>query len=247
MFGGRLKRTSRDRESGLVFQWRLPVSNHWRFMGAFLVVSLITAGLAASVRVRVGGGSIRQAERRGSLILVPQGEEWNALHMLAMEAGPMPRRDDAADSPAIQSLIRGSLVAASAPGFRYQPALRPVGVEVPVSLGPGEKSPGVLPPLPVPAPPSSNPPLPHPARPVVLAANGLRAVAPETEAPADLASGNRYLLGYDPEGRVFRVTTLFSQKDEKSGAAAEAWLRQLRVEGGSKQGGWTAVEISSGS
>ena len=247
MFAGRLKRTSRDRESGLVFQWRLPVSNHWRFISAFCLVGLITAGLAASVRVRVGGGSVRQPERRGALILVPRGEEWNALQMIALEAGPMPRRDDAVDSPEIKSLIDGGLAAASAPGFRYQPTLRPVGVEVQDLSGPGGTSPGVLPPLPVPEPPSMLPPLPQPARPVVLASGSLRVVTPASDAPADLAAGNRYLLNYDEKGRVTRVTPLSSPKDDKGGAGAEAWLRELRIEGGARQGGWTAVEISSGS
>ena len=247
MFAGRSKRTHRDRESGLVFQWRLPVSNHLRLISAFCVVALITAGLAASVRVRVGASSVRHPERRGSLILVPGGDEWKTLQVLAMEAGPMPRRADPAAAPAVKSIIDASLASASAPGYRYQPSLRPVGVEVQDSLDPGMESPGVLPPLPLPTPPSPNPPLPDPARPVVLATGGLRVLLPETEAPAGLAGGNRYLLGYDGSGRVIRVTTLFSQKTGNGGPEAEAWLRQLKIEGGAKQGGWTAVEISSGS
>lgn len=247
MFVGRLKRTSRDRESGLVFQWRLPVSNHLRLISAFCVVALITAGLAASVRVRVGASSVRHPERRGSLILVPRGDEWKALQVLAMEAGPMPKRDDPAKAPVVKSIIDASLASVSAPGYRYQPSLRPVGVEAQDPLGTGKESPGVLPPLPVPASPSPNPPLPDPARPVILASGGLRVLLPESEAPAGLAGGNRYLLAYDGSGRVIRVTTLFSQKIGNGGPEAMTWLRQLKIEGGAKQGGWTAVEISSGS
>lgn len=246
MFAGRSKRASRDRESGLVFQWRLPVGNHLRLIGAFCVVTLMTAGLAASVRVRIAG-SIRQPERRGSLILVPRGEEWNALQVLALEAGPMPRRDDPAKAPAIQSLVEASLASASAPGYDYQPSFRPVRVEVQDPPGPEGTSPGTLPPLPLPAPPSRNPPLSAPAKPVVLAAGGLHVVVPEARPPAGLAGGNRYLLNYDDSGRVTRVTTLFSRKTGDSGAEVEIWLRQVKIEGGAKQGGWTAVEISSGS
>jgi hypothetical protein len=246
MFGLRTKRTKRDRQSGLVFQWRLPVSSHLGFLTAVGVVALISAGLAAAVRVRVGGPP-RQPERRGALVLVPQGAEWRALEMLALEAGPMPRREDPAGEPAAAGLLARTTAAATPPGYSYQPRLRPVPVDMPVAevasaAGP---LPGVLPPLPPPQEPSQNPPRPDPPRPLVLTTGGIRAIPPADASPAGPARGNRYLLAYDEAGRVTRVTTLFT-----SGAAAderaELWLRQVRLEGGAKTGGWTAVEISSG-
>ena len=246
MFLGRSKRTNRDRESGLVFQWRLPISNHLRFISAFVLVSLITAGLAASVRVRVGG-SIRQPQRRGSLVLVPRGDDWKALQMLAMEAGPMPLRDDPSGDPAVKSLIDASMASASSPGYRYQPSLSPVTVEIPHAASAEKGSPGLLPPLPEPELPSRNPPLADSLRAVLLASDGLHVLMPGTVAPAGMARGNRYLLAYDGSGRVTRITTLFSAKAGNGGAEAEAWLRQLKIEGGAKEGGWAAVEISSGS
>jgi hypothetical protein len=252
MFLGRIKRTSRDRESGLVFQWRLPVSSRFRFISAFGVVALLTAGLAASVRVRVGG-SVRQPERRGSLVLVPRGEEWRSLEMLALEAGPIPLPADPLSNPAVSARINSSVSAASAPGYRYHPFLRPVPVEVPAVADVTTLSSGLLPPLPVPEEPAKRPPPPDSFRPVVLASRGIRAEIPESAAPAGVAPGNRYMLAYDGSGRVFQVTTLFSkptkagvEADAKAKAEAEAWLRQLRIEGGTKEGGWTAVEISSG-
>ena len=246
MFNLRHKRTTRDRESGLVFQWRLPVGNTVRFLMAIGVVSLITAGLAATVRVRVGSVS-RQPERRGSMVLVPQGKEWQALEILALEAGPMPRRADPVDDPAVKGLIAQSMAAARLPGYRYEPELRPVTIEIPMAATAEEKaSLGVLPPLPVPEPPSQNPPLPDPSRPLVLSSGGVRAMAPATVPPASLARGNRYLLGYDAHGRVTRVTTLFSAEPTADGDV-EQWLRQVTIEGGDKKGGWTAVEIASGS
>jgi hypothetical protein len=246
MFNLRHKRTTRDRERGLVFQWRLPVGNTMRFLMALGVVSLITAGLAASVRVRVGNVS-RQPERRGSMVLVPQGKDWEALEILALEAGPMPRRSDPAGDPEVKSLIDASMVKARPPGYRYEPQLRPVHVEIPIAAGKDEKaSIGVLPPLPVPEPPSQNPPLPDPARPLVLSDEGVHAVPPATVPPASLARGNRYLLGYDANGRVTRVTTLFSAAPAADDEV-EQWLRQVTIEGGDKKGGWTAVEIASGS
>lgn len=247
MFNLRHKRTTRDRESGLVFQWRLPVGNTVRVLLAIGVVALITAGLAASVRVRVGSVS-RQPERRGSLILVPQGKDWQALEMLALEAGPIPRREDPALDPAVKAILDLGRAAATPPGYRYDPKLQPVTVNIPAKATPAaEKTPlGVLPPLPVPEPPSQNPPLPDPSRPLVLSSGGLRAIAPAAMPPASLARGNRYLLGYDANGRVTRVTTLFSAEPAADGIG-EQWLRQVIIEGGAKDGGWTAVEISSGS
>jgi len=247
MFNLRHKRTTRDRESGLVFQWRLPVGNTVRFLLALGIVGGVTAGLAASVRVRVGSVS-RQPERRGTMILVPQGKEWQALEIMALEAGPMPRRSDPAGDEAVQGLIDQSMAKARPPGYLYEPELRPVNVEIPVAAVKDVKaSPGVLPPLPVPEPPSQNPPLPDPARPVVLSSEGVRAVAPAAVPPASLSRGNRYLLGYDANGRVTRVTTLFSAEPAADDESVEQWLRQVTVEGGEKAGGWTAVEIASGS
>jgi hypothetical protein len=247
MFNLRHKRTTRDRQSGLVFQWRLPVGNTVRFLLALGIVGLVTAGLAASVRVRVGSVS-RQPERRGTMILVPQGKEWQALEMLALEAGPMPRRSDPAGDEAVKGLIDQSMAKARPPGYRYEPELRPVTVEIPIAAAKDEKSsPGVLPPLPVSEPPSQNPPLPDPARPVILSSEGVHALAPAAVPPASLARGNRYLLGYDANGRVTRVTTLFSAEPAADDESVEQWLRQVTIEGGDKGGGWTAVEIASGS
>ena len=247
MFGLRTKRTIRDRQSGLVFQWRLPVSSHFSFLAAIGVVGLISAGLAAAVRVRVGGPP-RLPERRGSLILVPQGDEWQALQIMAMEAGPMPRRESPANDPSVLALIADEMAAASAPGYSYQPRLRPVTVKVPPieQTSDSKSSPGVLPPLPKLQEPSQNPPLPDPSRPLVLAKGGLKATAPDVLAPASLARGNRYLLAYDADGRVTRVTTLYAA-EPATDDSAELWLRQVILEGGTKDGGWTAVEISSGS
>ena len=246
MFNLRHKRTTRDRESGLVFQWRLPVGHSVRFMLAFGLVALIAAGLAASVRVRVGSVS-RQPERRGTLVLVPHGKEWQALEIMALEAGPMPRRPDPVNDPVVKSLIDQSIAKAHPPGYRYEPKLRPVAIEIPTAAVKEEGATiGVLPPLPVPDPPSQNPPLPDPARPLVLSSGGVRAMVPATVAPASLVRGNRYLLGYDANGHVTRVTTL-SSAGPVADDGAELWLRQVTIEGGEKGGGWTAVEISSGS
>lgn len=247
MFKLRHKRANRDRQSGLVFQWRLPVSSHLGFFAAIGVVGLIGVGLATVVRVRVGGPP-RLPERRGSLILVPQGKDWRALEMLALEAGPMPRRDDPSDDPVVRDLVARNMDAAAPPGYTYQPQLRAVLIEVPAVNAPVRAGgvPGVLPPLPRPRDPTQGPPPPDPSRPLVLASGGIHATAPSALAPAGLARGNRYLLGYDAAGRVNRVITLFAA-EPSADDSAESWLRQVAIEGGAETGGWTAVEIAGGS
>jgi hypothetical protein len=248
MFGSRSKRTHRDRESGLVFQWRLPVGNSLSFCAAIALVALITAGLAATVRVRIGG-SVHRAEHRGSLILVPHSDEWLGLEMMAMEEGPIPLREEPSNDPAVKSLIQAGMADASPPGYRYQPQFHPVPVKMsaPSAASDFSSSPGLLPPLPELEPPAQNPPLPDPSRPVILTSGRLRATAPEEMPPAGLMRGNRYLLGYGPNGRVDRVTTLFTATPGTDGSAAEAWLRKVKIEDGVADGGWTAAEISSGS
>lgn len=247
MFNLRQKRTTRDRESGLVFQWRIPVGSHLGFLTAIGLIALLSAGLAAVVRVRVGGPP-RQPERRGSLILVPQGGERRALEILALEAGPMPRREDPVYDPAVQDVIAKGTAAASKPGYTYQPRLRPVEVGIPAIEGPGlpKLAVGVLPPLPPPQEPAQNLPLPDPSRPLFLSRAGLEALLPAEPPPASLARGDRYLLGYDAAGRVTRAIPLFTAAPAADDAG-ELWLRRLVIQRGSKDGGWTAVEISSGS
>jgi hypothetical protein len=249
MFGLRSKRTTRDRRIGLVFQWRLPVSSRMTFLSAIALVALLSAGLAATVRVRVGGGGARHPERRGSLVIVPQGDDWQFLRILALEAGPFPAREDPSRDPAVVALVRESMAAADIPGYRYQPVFQHIPVAEPASpsLIAGQTVPVDLPPLPEPeAPPADA--LPRTAlKPVVLAADGLRALPPAAPPPAGVVQGNRYLLGYDPAGRVLRVITISgSQEAAADTAAVESWLRQIAIEGGEKSGGWAAVEISDG-
>ncbi len=250
MFGLRTKRTTRDRRMGLVFQWRLPVGNHMSFISAIALVALLSIGLAATVRVRVGGAAPRHPERRGSLIVVPQGPEWQALLTMAQEAGPFPVREDPSKDSAVAALVREASSAANVPGYRYLPSFQPIPLAAPDSAQlAGEKVvPGDLPRLPDPEPPPAAAVPGAALRPVVLAGNGLRAVAPAGAPPAGTLQGNRYLLAYDSAGRIHRVTTVFSPQEAPGGnPAVEAWLRQVTIEGGDNTGGWVAVEISGGS
>lgn len=256
MFGLRHKRTTRDRSHGLVFQWRLPVGNSMSFCTAILVVVLITAGLAASVRVRVGANTVpRHAERRGTMIVVPPGPEWDALRTAAAEAGPFPVREDPTQDPAVAELIRQGMAAATPAGYLYQPQFQRVDLAIPSPAAETTEniSPGLLPPLPeMDSPTPAAPVAQAPGLvPLVLATNGPRAKAPDAAPPAGAPLGNRYLLFYDAEGRVTRITPFFSvaadPANQAAPAATEAWLRGTLIEGGEKSGGCVAVEISSAS
>jgi hypothetical protein len=84
--------------------------------------------------------------------------------------------------------------------------------------------------------------------PLVLAAKGPKAKAPEGAPPAGALQGNRYLLFYDAEGRVSRVITIFCPPEGQAEAAGtETWLRRTLIEGGEKSGGTVVVELSSSS
>lgn len=250
MFGLRHKRTTRDRSHGLVFQWRLPVGNSMGFCMAILVVVPISVGLAASVRVRIGGGAPRHAERRGTLVVVPSTPEWDALRTMAEEAGPFPVREDPTLNPAVAELIHQGMSTATPPGYLYQPKYQAVELAIPnpAAETTDKLSLGVLPSLPE----AEAPVLPDPATPapgvvpLVLAASGPKAKAPEGAPPAGALQGNRYLLFYDAEGRVTRVTTVFCPPEGAADAAAtEVWLRKTLIEGGVKAGGCVVVEISN--
>ncbi len=250
MFGSRHKRTTRDRSHGLVFQWRLPVGNTMSFCAAILVVSLITAGLAASVRVRMStAGQAHHGERRGTLIVVPSTPEWDSLRTMAAEAGPFPVREDPSRDPAVVELIRERLAAATPPGYRYDPSYQKVDLSIPnpAAESAARISRGTLPPLPeMDAPAPLDPAAPGVGL-VVLAANGPQAQAPDGAAPAGALPGNRYLLFYAAEGRVTRATTVFCAPEAQADATAtELWLRRGLIQGGEKDGGCVAVEISSG-
>lgn len=243
----RNKRTQRDRKSGLIFPWRMPDGSTTALLLAAGVVAAVSAGLAAGVRVSVGEFS-QQQERRGTLVLVPSGEGWGELETLAREAGPMPLRPDPAHDPAIRGMLHDELAATVPPGYRYEPSLRSVTVGGEGGEVLASAVSGILPPLPIPDPPSAKPGQPDLIQLLVLSSGLLRASVPNGDPPTSLVRGNRYLLEYDPRGHVLRVILLSSTAEQLTGSdEAGDWLRRVVIEGGAKTGGWTSVEIAGGS
>ncbi len=234
MFGLRHKRTTRDRQSGLLFAWRLPVGDNLRLCTAVAVVALIATGLAAAVRVRIGEGG-RPLDRRASVVIVPDGSEWKALRMQALEAGPFPARVRLAEDSAFLASLTAGLKDSLTPGVEYRPEWR----EIPdTAAAPLPVASPMLPPLPALQPqPAADPVAPTP--PLIIPFGGSGIVeAPESPPPA-IAGRSRYLLSYQANGRILQVIGLDAEADDEAGA----WLRRARIAGGDKNGGWIAVEV----
>ncbi len=233
MFGLRHKRTTRDRQSGLLFAWRLPVGDSLRLCTAVAVVALIATGFAAAVRVRIGEGA-RPLDRRASVVIVPDGGEWKAMRMQALEAGPFPARIRLAEDSAFLASLTAGLRDSFTPGVEYRPEWR----EIPdIAAAPPPVVSPVLPPLPALEPqPAADPVAPTP--PLIVLLGGATVEAPEIPPPA-IAARSRHLLSYHPDGRILQVVGLDAEADDAVGS----WLRRARIVGGDKNGGWIAVEV----
>lgn len=237
MIPGRTRRERRDRESGLIFGWRLPLGSNVWLLASIAIVGVLAVGLATTVRVHIGG-TMRLPERRASLVLVPSNSpDWQSLRRQALEAGPFPARIELANEAAVHRILREAQTKLP-PATVYEPAWR----EIPVTLGDREIPAMMLPPLPAPEIPPAGPPAPPPP-PGVVALQGGASVTPVGAPPAGLLRSQRWLLGYDGNGRVNRVIDL-SPAGERPRPSAEAWLLGATVGGGQREGGWLAVEMA---
>lgn len=243
MFRGRRQLQRRDVESGLTFDWRVPVSNTGSLVLAVLLVAVVAVALATTVRVRIAGEGRAESEP-GTLVLVPGGPGADRLERRAIEAGPYPLRWNPAADPEYVGLRRQALRTATDGGVPYQP--QPV-LDEPAA---GEATPepwfqgAVLPSLPAIQPPVG----PAGPREVMLGARVLdlgqglgfsHAALPLAAAVAGEAIGARYLLEYDQDGRVLDVVALGTRKRR---AVVSDWLTRGRVTGNPGEGGWLSVE-----
>lgn len=243
MFRGRRQLQRRDRESGLAFSWRVPVSSTGSFVVAFLMVALVAVGLATAVRVRIGGGA-REEPRQGTLVLVPQDRGGAALERRAIEAGPFPSRWNPAADPAYVALRREALRAATESGVPYRPQMVEGGESVLQDRGTPEFEGSALPALP------GGEALDPPAGPreVTLGvrtldgAPGVRfthaVLAFEAPVAGELV-GRRFVVEYDAEGRVLDVVALTPRPGQSS---VVQWLLRGRVAGNEGSAGWMSVE-----
>lgn len=245
MFRKRSKLQRRDQESGLVFSWRVPLTSMASFVVAVLLVGLVSAGLAALVRIRVGEEPKRE-EQRASLVLVSADAGGNWLDALAVEAGPYPFRWNPAADPGYAAMRGQALREAGGASIPYQPKPVPLGTTVREGGFGVNRSLAVFPPLPVvPEREASEQP-----KETTLGARVVRSGdGPSLQLPglpleakdAVAASGRRFLIGYQADGRVREVTPL---NPEDTPADLVGWLGRARVLEHEEKDGWLVVESS---
>lgn len=247
MFRGRRQLQRRDRESGLAFNWRVPVSSTGSFMVALLLITFVAVGLATMVRVSIAPAKRGEPEQ-GTLVIVPGSASGGALTLRAIEAGPFPSRWNPAADPKYVALRREALKAAMDVGVPYEPVLREVewmhetAGETPLSTA------GVLPPLPGAGEAAEVPE----EREVMVSARVLgpegvkgftHAALPIKAGAAVPAVGGRYLLEHDAEGRVLDVIGLAPERRE---GVVVQWLSRGLVTGHGGKPGWLSVETVVG-
>lgn len=245
MFRSRKRLRQQDRESGLVFHWRLPVGWMSPLLVATVLAGLLAAGLAAAVKVRVGEGTV-QSRPVGKLLMVEEGSAASYLERKAREGGPFPFRWRREEDETYRRQLELAMRRVGRGGVDYRPRL----VEVEIDPREELRAPvpdGGLPPLPEPA---GGPAVPtgkvaHLGVFVVEAGSKFSLVAPD-RSPAGLvgpgAVGRRFLLEHDAEGRIRQVVPL--EPGEIPGPLV-GWLGscRARVEGGRPGGdGWLVVE-----
>lgn len=243
MFRARSKLQRRDQESGLVFSWRVPLTSTASFTVAVLLVGLVSVGLATLVRVR-GAEGRTQEEQRASLVLIPSEAGGNGLEAMAVEAGPYPFPWNPAADPAYAALRGQALREAGRDRIPYRP--KPVPLDL--KIGPdGKATAGDFSYLPsLPKIPERK--LSKQIRETTLGARVVRSGdGPSLQLPrlplaakgAVAASGRRFLVGYQADGRVREVTPL---NPEDTPADLVGWLGRARVMGHGDKEGWLVVE-----
>ncbi|GAA5483763.1 hypothetical protein [Haloferula sargassicola] len=242
MFRRRSTLQRRDRDSGLAFNWRVPVSSIGSFLVAFLVVGAAAALLALGVTVRIGKDRV-VGEQRALVTLVPSGPIGDSLWRTAVAAGPFPFRHLIAGDGGGDEETPTPLSVADPP---YQPELSSVEISSVDSDRVLGRELQVFPPLPEPVAASAVPEKREVS--LALAAVG-DPLQPELETPsrrvpvaeAEQWLGRRFMVEIGPAGRAIDVVPL---APGEQAAGVEAWLRRARVKEG--RGRWMVVECVQG-
>ena len=249
MFRRRKVLQHRDRESGLAFSWRVPLSSGGSMFAAFTLVALGAVVLSAAVRVNVGRPNAEEAQR-ASVIMIPRGSGGERIEQKAREAGPFPVRWNPAADPEYASLRSRALREAGEVGLPYRPA--PRSIEFSSSGWPSSQGRpiAVLPPLPERLVISKDAEGPrevaHGLR-VLKSKEGVSLLHASLILPAAESVGIvgvRYLIEYDRDGRVLEVTRMDSGDPQ---ASVVSWVERARVEGNQGEPGLLVVESVIGS
>ena len=247
MFRSRSRLQKKDRESGLAFNWRVPVSSTGMFILAFLLVSGAAVALGLAVRIKFGEDR-EIPENRATLVLVPADAGGAWLERQAIEAGPFPSRWNPETDPSLAELREQLLIEAeAASGAKdYEPGLTPITFRPWQVSAPKPWQLMTLPPLP--DPPTSTAPLQSPE--VTLA---VRMVSGKTDGPGfeivglpvpaeqgKTLLGTRFLIGYEADGGIREVVPL--ETDER-GTTGLSWVHRGRVTRTNDNPGWAVVEF----
>ena len=232
-----------DRDTGLVFGWRVPVSSGGSLFFSVCVVSLLALAVSAAVRVRVGKRTV-VTEERGSVVFVPESHWAAEMDRIVRESGPFPARWNPAADLEFAALRRQAQKAATDVNLPY--ASEPVEIALrPERMGPrslGQA--GFLPPLPA-SPITANaggPEVSFVLMPVQQSDDGFGVDAKPWTIPAAESAGvggSRFLLEYNRFGRIVEAT----------GSAGEErpeliqWIMGAQVTGAPKRPGFLNVEV----
>lgn len=141
------RKTTRDREAGLVFAWRVPHSSNGRMFIATVVIGLIVGAAATTVKVRVVPPP-RVLERRASLQLADRSISATAFREVD-ERSPFPLRLDPARIPQAKQLVASALQESCPLPESFRPELKEWPQEKkPRNLPAAVTGVQVLPPLP---------------------------------------------------------------------------------------------------
>ena len=246
MFRSRSSLQKKDRESGLAFNWRVPVSSAGTLVLAVVLVGGVAMALGFGLRIKFGEDR-ELHERRGTVILVPADAGGALLEQAAIEAGPFPSRWEADSDPGLAALREELLVEAEslADGRRYRPRLVEMDFGVAGGFGMDRNLMMALPPLPEPLP------LPEVAvePEVELVVRGVTGAegAPKFElvglpVPAAQSAGllgTRFLVGFEADGSIREVVPL---DPDEHGTAGMGWVYRGRVVDAEGRPGWLVVE-----
>lgn len=239
----------RDRESGLAFSWRVPLSSLRSLILAFLLVGLAALALSAFVRVGMGGSRSEQV-RLATIVMVPMDRGGARIDREAREAGPFPVRWNPAADLNYSALRNRALRKAADVEVPYLPRIAPVELEEHRGVGEVSGRQATLPPLPERTLTAEEKPsareVGHGLR-ILRGSGGLRLLHAGLFLPAEESPGVvgvRYLIEFDRDGRVLEVTRLDSGDPE---ASIVAWVARARVEGHQGEPGWLVVESVIGS
>ena len=123
MIGRRHKRTVRDRESGLVFSWRLGQSSRLRLACAILVVVVLSGLVGGMVSVRVAPAP-RLQERKAEMLAMPSGMDAVEWQIRCDEAGPFPSRFTPSSLPVMEDEVGRRMEDLGQPKIRYRAVMR---------------------------------------------------------------------------------------------------------------------------